>query len=87
MIYIYEVRTGNAVINMMQKRRIEQVKSRQVNAYVIVNLVHSMQYILIEYLVHSTQVCDFEQSYSACENKMSSVAQEVQGYLGLETNF
>ncbi len=37
-----------------------QCEQSRVHAYLIVDLVRSMQYVLIEYVVCSTLVCDFE---------------------------
>ncbi len=41
----------------------------RVMAYLILNLVHSMQYILTEFVVRSMLVCDFE--HSLCFKEMS----------------
>ncbi len=48
----------------MQRRRTAgtyfSVNSWRVNVHLIVNLVHTIQYVLIEYVVHSTLVYNFE---------------------------
>ncbi len=39
------------------------MNSQRVNVYLIVNVVRNTQYVLIEYVVRSTLVCDFEHSH------------------------